>query len=118
MFGIDPMFLLKMATAGLWAEIWHWGTGFGLIILCLLGAWLTTSIPFIGPYLKDARKDFLYAAACIAIFMGGQALGEHDANRVNAARQKVVEQHVDKVVKTTATPKYRKMQDRWDNPEN
>lgn len=117
MFGIDPMFFLKLAGAGLWAEIWHWGTGAGLIILCLAGAYFTTAIPFIGPYLTHARKDLLWAAAVIAVFMGGQALGEHDANRRNAAKQIVVEQHVDKVVQKTTTPKYRKMKDRWDNPE-
>lgn len=118
MFGIDPMYFIKLAAAGVWSEVWHWGTGIGLIVLCLAGAYFTTAIPLIGPYLTHARKDLLWAAFGIGVFMAGQALGEHDANRRNAAKQKVVEQHVDSVVQKTTTPRYRKMKDRWDNPEN
>lgn len=107
-----------MAVAGVWAQVWHWGTGIGLIILLLAAAYFTTAIPFIGPSLKDARGHLLMAAAVIAVFLAGQALGAHDANRRNAARQIILEQHVDTVVETTKTPRFRKMPDRWDNPEN
>jgi hypothetical protein len=118
MFGFDPMFWLNLAAAGIWSQVWHWGLGIGLIILCLAGAYFTTAIPLIGPYLKDARKDLLWAAGLIAIFLAGQALGAHDEARKATAKQKVVEQHVDSVVQKTTTPRYRKMKDRWDNPEN
>lgn len=117
MFGIDPMYFVHLAAAGIWSQVWHWGTGIGLIILCLAMAYFTTAIPVIGPYLNGARKDCLWAAFGIAVFLAGQALGAHDANRRNAAKQIVVEQHVDKVVKKTTTPKYQKMKDRYDNPE-
>lgn len=111
-FGFD------LAVAGVWAQIWHWGTGVGLILLCLAAAYFTTAIPLIGPYLEGARKDLLWAAFGIAVFLAGQALGAHDANRRNVAKQIVVEERVDSVVEKTKTPKYRKMPDRYDKPEN
>jgi hypothetical protein len=74
-------YVFDLAVAGVWSQIWHWGIGIGLIILCLAGAYFTTAIPLIGPYLKDARKDLLWAAAIIAIFLAGQALGAHDAKQ-------------------------------------
>lgn len=114
----DPMYYVHLALAGVWSQVWHWGTGIGLIILCLAGAYFTTAIPIIGPYLKDARRDLLWAAAVIAIFLAGQALGAHDQARKEAAKQIVVEQKVDSVVDKTTTPKYRKQKDRHDRPEN
>lgn len=112
------MHILQLAFAGVWGQVWHWGTGVGLIILCLAGAYFTTAIPVIGPYLTHARKDFLWAAAGIAIFLGGQALGAHDEARKTAARKIVIEQQVDSVVEQTKTPKSRAKKDRWDRSEN
>lgn len=114
----DPMYYIHLAVAGAWSQVWHWGTGIGLIVLCLAGAYFTTAIPIIGPYLKDARKDLLWAALGIGVFLAGQALGAHDEARKTAAKQNVVEQKVDGVVEKTKTPRYRKQKDRWDNPEN
>lgn len=113
----DPMFYIHLAAAGLWSQVWHWGTGIGLIILCLAGAYFTTAIPIIGPYLKDARKDLLWAAGLIAIFLAGQALGAHDANRRNDAKKVVIERQVDTVVERTKTPKAKARKDKWDRPE-
>lgn len=112
------MHTLQLIFAGAWAQIWHWGTGIGLMVLCLLGAYFTTAIPIIGPHLTNARKDLLWAAFGIGVFLGGQALGAHDANRRNTAKQVVIEQRVDDVVEKTKTPKARAAKDRWDRPEN
>ncbi len=112
------MYLINLALAGIWAQVWHWGLGIGLIILCLAGAYFTTSIPIIGPHMTHARKDLLWAAFGIAIFLAGQALGAHDANRRNEAKQVVIEERVDDVVEKTKTPKARARTDRWDRPEN
>jgi hypothetical protein len=110
-------FWFDLAVAGVWAQVWHWGTGIGLIILCLAGAYFTTAIPIIGPWLTNARKDLLWAAAVIAVFMAGQALGAHDEARKNAAKKVVIEQRVDTVVEKTKTPKARARRDKWDKPE-
>lgn len=111
------MYFVHMALAGIWSQVWHWGTGIGLIVLCLAGAYFTTAIPIIGPYLANARKDLLWAAGVIAVFLAGQALGAHDEARKDAARQIVVEKRVDSVVEKTKTPKARARSDKWDRPE-
>lgn len=51
--------LFTVAVAGLWAEIWRFGLGFGLMILCFVGA-------YFSPIWK---KDFLWAGGVIAVFM-------------------------------------------------
>lgn len=112
------MFILEHMVAGIWSQVWHWGTGIGLIIVCLAGAYFTTAIPIIGPYLTNARKDLLWASFGIAVFLAGQALGAHDEARKAVAREALVERQVDTVVEKTKTPRYRKMQDRYDKPEN
>jgi hypothetical protein len=50
---------LEYVFAGLWAEIWRFGLGFGLMILCFAGA-------YFSPIWK---KDFLWAGIVIAVFM-------------------------------------------------
>ena len=52
-------YFFAMFFAGLWGEVWRFGIGIGLIILCLVAA-------YFSPILK---KDFLYAAAVIAAFV-------------------------------------------------
>ena len=41
---------VQMFFAGLWAEVWHWGLGIGLIILLVAGSIFSQSIPLIGPW--------------------------------------------------------------------
>lgn len=92
--------------AGAWSLIWHWGVGVGLIGLCLAGAWFTPPwLPFIQ------KKDFLWAAAAIAIFMGGQWLGVHDERKIWLAREAKTEQTVDDAVANSKGKK-----DRFDDP--
>ncbi len=112
------MYYIQLALAGIWSQVWHWGTGIGLIIICLACAYFTTQVPFIGPWLANARKDLLWAAGAIALFLAGQALGAHDEARKNAAKQIVVEQKIDTVVEGTKTPAAKAKPDRYDNPEN
>lgn len=112
------MLTMQLFFAGIWAQVWHWGIGIGLIILCLAGAFFTTSIPIIGPYLTNARRDLLWAAFTIAIFLAGQWLGAHDEKRKHEARQVIIEQTVDKAVDKTKTPAAKGKPDRWDKPEN
>lgn len=113
----NPKYLITLAFAGAWSQIWHFGTGVALIILLVATAIFTTSIPVIGKYLDGARNHLLWAALGIGLFVGGQWVGMTDANKRHAAREVVVEQHVDTVVEKTKTPRYTKQKDRWDNPE-
>lgn len=114
----NPMNYINLALAGIWSQVWHWGTCIGLIILMVAAAYFTTSIPLIGKYLDGARKDLLWAAFGIAVFLAGQVLGAHDQARKTVAKQIVVDTQVEKVVKKTTSPKFKKMNDRWDKPEN
>lgn len=52
-------FIFQQAVAGLWAEVWRFGLGFGLMILCFAGA-------YFSPVWK---KYFLWAGVVIGIFM-------------------------------------------------
>lgn len=111
------MLTLQLIFAGIWSQVWHWGTGIGLIILLVALAWFTTAVPVIGPYLTNARRDLLWAASAVAIFLAGQALGSHDEARKNAAKQVVIENRVDAVVEKTTTPAAKAQKDRWNRPE-
>lgn len=109
---------LQLAFAGVWSMVFHWGLGLGLILLLLAAAFFTTAIPIIGPYLTNARKDLLWAAFGVAVFMAGQALGAHDEKKRNTARQVVIEKTVDKAVQKTTTPQAKARKDKFDRPEN
>ncbi len=99
------MWALDSFFAGIWAQVWHWGMNIGLLLL-LGAAWF---------FLRDNR--LLWAAAIIAAFLGGQAVGSHDQARKEAARKVVIEKQVDTVVEKTKTKKSRGKKDRWDRPE-
>lgn len=51
--------ILQQAFAGLWAEVWRFGLGFGIMILLLVAAYLSP----IG------RKQLLFAALAVGVFM-------------------------------------------------
>ena len=109
------LYPIKMAFAGVWAFIFSWGLGVGLIVCLLLAAYFTTAVPLIGPYLSEQRKHLIMAAVAVAIFMGGQVVGAHNANQRNAAKQVIVEDTVGKAVdraKKSTRP------DKWDRPEH
>lgn len=112
------MLWINMALAGIWSQVWHWGTGIGLIILCLAGAYFTSAIPILGPWLANARKDLLWAAFGIAVFLAGQALGAHDEARKAKARVVVIQDTVTKAVTHAKTPAAHQRKDKFDDPKN
>lgn len=119
---------IELAFAGAWAGLLHKGTGVALIVLLLFlayGTRLLAMIPMVGPLLskffEPLRKDLLWAAFGVGVFLAGQFVGTHDEAARCVAKTVVIENVVDKTVKST-TPKPTKdrkpVQDRWDNPEN
>lgn len=109
---------IQTTTAGLWSFIWHWGVGVASIILLVGGAVFSQSIPLIGPYLHELRKDMLWAAAAIALFLGGQWVGARDAANRCEKKAVVIEKIVKQTVKGVQTPKAATQKDKWDNPNN
>jgi Ni,Fe-hydrogenase I cytochrome b subunit len=111
-------YIFEHAVAGIWDQIWHWGTAVGLIILLVAAAYFTTAIPVIGPYLQDARKDLLWAALGIFLFTFGMGVGTKDEKKICTAQTVVVTKFVDKAVAKTKLPKAHAEKDPFDNPEN
>ena len=109
---------IQTTTAGWLAYIMHWGLGIASIILLVAGAIFSQSIPIIGPYLHEIRKDMLWAAAAIALFLGGQWVGAHDAANRCDKKAVVIEKIVKQVVKGTTTPKAAGQKDKYDSPNN
>lgn len=109
---------VQTTFAGWWAFAWHWGVGVFSIIALVAGAIFSQSIPLIGPYLHEVRKDMLWAAAGIALFLGGQWVGAHDAANRCDKKAVVIEKIVKQVVKGTTTPKAKTQKDKWDDPNN
>jgi hypothetical protein len=118
-------FMFDYLVAGAGSLIWHWGTGIGLIVICLacaFGTTLVAMIPVIGLPIANAlrplRWGFIIAAALVALFLAGMYVGSQDAKNQCVARQVVVEKHVDTVVKSTKTLKASKAKDPYEDPEN
>jgi hypothetical protein len=109
-------FTLELAFAGVWQYILHWGIGVALLIGLLAAAYFTTAVPLIGPYLTGLRKDLLWAAFGVAVFMGGEWIGQKDATLRCVSKQEVVEEAVKKAVKQGIQNKTSK--DPWDNKDN
>lgn len=118
----------ELFWAGSWGVVWHWGTGVGIIILCLVGAFASNAIPVIGPFLGGIRKPLLWVAASVAFFLGGEYVGGQDQIAKCVAKTVVIERTVDRVVReTTPVPDKKPLKkgqkrvspsDQWDNPEN
>jgi hypothetical protein len=64
--------------APIWAMVWHWGTGIGLIAIALAVAWFS-------PLFK---KTALWVAAAIAVYLAGLAVGSLDTNRLWVTKEK------------------------------
>jgi hypothetical protein len=113
-----------LAFAGAWAYVFHWGTGVAAIVLLLVAAYgtqMVNAIPLIGPkladFLRPLRYDLLWTAFCIAVFLGGMAVGGHDAKNRCVAKQVVIEKRVQKVIKRAQTPKAHKSRDPYASPD-
>ena len=106
---------MQLWLAGAWASVWHWGLGIGaIIILCCL-AIFSTSIPLIGPYLTGTRNFFLAAALMVAMFLGGQWVGNRDATARCVAKTVVIEKTV---IKAVDKAKKSTSKDPYDSPDN
>ncbi len=111
-------YLFEHAVAGVWSQVWHWGTAVGLIILLVAASYFSAAIPIFGPWLHEARKDLLWAAFGIFLFTFGMGVGTKDEKKVCTAQTVVVTKYVDKAVSKVKTPKARAEKDPFDNPEN
>jgi hypothetical protein len=99
---------LQLFFAGLWPLLWQWGLGVGLIVLLCAAAWFS----------PVAKVDFLWAAACVAVFLFAMGYGQRLERERVEAKEKVIVTTVDRAVATTKTPKARATKDPWDNPKN
>jgi hypothetical protein len=101
------MWAIKLAFAGLGNLIWHWGIGVGLIILILAVEYFLAAVPFVQRF----RKDLLWLALGIALFLAGDYVGSKDmAGRCAAKAAVVTEQVDDGVQNAVKTPGL----DKWD----
>ena len=89
------MLFLHWALAGLWAEVWKWGLGVGLVILLLTAAYFS----------PIAKKYFVFAAVAVVIVMLAYTRGVYDQSNRCVAQQKVVTEQVTAAVKTAHTKK-------------
>lgn len=64
----------------IWAELWHWGLGVGLIVICLI-------LAYFSPLNK---KYFLIAAGVIAVGLLIYNVGHHDEAKVCEAKVKKI----------------------------
>ncbi len=115
-------FAIKLFFAGLWPLIFHWGTGVALIVICILlevfAGWLQANIPFFGNFIMRIRRDLLWVAVGIALFLiGGWFTARDMANRCEAQSQ-VIDRHVKDVVSGVEKPSEQSKPDPWDNPKN
>ena len=102
------MFFVKLFFAGVWAQVWHWGLGIGVIICLLAAAWFS----------PVGKKTLTVAAIVVFAFMVGMGVGTVDEKRRHTAQEQVLDKHVKDVVKDTNTPAAKQRPDPWDSPEN
>ena len=98
---------LNDLLSGSWDLIWHQGLGIGLII-CFLAA------SYFSPVFK---KDFFYAAVIVGIFLLAEDIGIHDANKITAAKEQIVNKELVKAVQKSKTPKAQHAKDPWNNKD-
>lgn len=109
---------IELMFAGAWAFIWHWGVGIAIIILCVLGIIFTDSIPVIGPWLGKERKWLEAVAIGTALLLIGEFIGALDATHRYEKKTVIIENTVEKVVKSVDTPEAQHQDDRFDNSDN
>lgn len=98
--------MISLLLAGLGHLVLHFGIGAVLIALCIFGA----------IYSPVGKKDFIYAAFCVALALTFWLVGVKDEKRRVAAQEHVVQINVDKAVAKTKTPNAKKSKDPWDRP--
>lgn len=102
------MLAVHLLFAGIWDMVWQWGIGIGLLILCIVGA-------FVSPMFK---KDFIYAGLIVVVALFFMSLGVAQEKSHCTAQAQVIVTTVDKVVKNTATVKSHAQKDKFDDPRN
>ena len=98
---------VELFFAGIWGMVLHWGIGVGLIVLFLAAAYFSP----IG------KKDLVYCAVIVVVFLVAEAIGIHDEKVHRDAQDKVITTAVSKTVAKTQTEKAKARKDRWDNPK-
>lgn len=127
-------FGIKLALAGLWPLVWHWGTPVAIIILCLAAevaiGWFSASVPFVGTFLKPFQKDLLWVALAAGLFLYGFSDGVSVEHGRSVAQQSALKTQVgrvvDQVLKDPANQPAPEVKgkkrvpprDKWDSPEN
>ncbi len=96
--------LIQDAFAGMWATIWQWGLGIGMLIICLV-------LAYVSPI---GRKDCLLAAVAIAIALIAMEIGRRQEHAHYAAQQALVSRTVKAAVKKAEGPGTKKWRDPWD----
>ena len=102
-------YVVQHAFAGLWALIWHFGVGIGVIILLGVAA-------YFAPTLR--MKVILVAFAIIVgALLVGEGIGVNMEKSHVVAQQQATTNFVDKTVKGTTTTKSRGLDDPWDRKD-
>ncbi len=99
--------VVELFFAGIWGMVFHWGLGIGLIVLFLAAAYFSP----IG------KKDLIYCAVIVAVFLVAEAVGIHDEKVHRDAQDKVITTAVSKTVAKTQTEKAKTRKDRWDRKD-
>ncbi len=99
--------VVELFFAGIWGMVFHWGLGIGLIVLFLAAAYFSP----IG------KKDLIYCATIIAVFLVAEAVGIHDEKVHRDAQDKVITTAVSKTVSKTQTEKAKTRKDKWDQKD-
>lgn len=93
---------IQLAFAGIGHLLWHWGIGVGTILLILaiefFSAQIIATVPILERPLNAIRKDLLWVAVGIAVFLGGEYLGAKDMAGRCDAKAAVISEKVSKSV--------------------
>jgi hypothetical protein len=101
------MFALQDYLSGASSLMLHQGIGGVLFAAFLAGAWF---VPLL-------RKYFVGAALIVLAFMIAEDIGIVDANKITAAKEKIVITKVDNAVAKSKTPAVMHKKDPWDRKE-
>jgi len=83
MFGLNTWWFQETASGlvgSLWTEVWHWGLGIGVIILCIAGA-------FLSPV---GKQGFAGAAFATFLLLVAYGFGQKDRAAICEAQVKVI----------------------------
>jgi hypothetical protein len=111
------MVWFHLLVASLWPLIWHFGIAAVLIGLLLAGAFLSASIPIVGPFLAPLRKTLIWIAVVIAAGMFCVGWGVNIQKGISATQNVIIKTDVIKAVTKATDPKNTKP-DPFDSKDN